>query len=48
MSCIFDTERVICELQAKADETVEHSTYNEVQSDGSTPVDKINVYLLVE
>lgn len=34
--------RVICELRAKAEETVEHSTYNKAQSDGSTALDKIN------
>jgi hypothetical protein len=43
ISWIIDTERVICELRAKAEETVEHSTYNKAQSDGRTPVDKIKV-----
>jgi len=41
INCIIETERVICELRAEAEETVEHSTYEKAQSDGSTPVAKI-------
>lgn len=42
INCIIEKERVICELWAKAEETVEHSTYKKAQSDGSSPVAKIN------
>jgi len=31
----------MCELRAKAEETVEHSTYKKAQSDDSAPVAKI-------